>query len=188
LPETGKLTAPVADWETKRRWVTYAFAECEKAGYTISSAYTAVKDPANTRFIYRDKLWAGADLLALGVSSFGHMNGVHYQNEHDFAPYLAALNQDNQPLYRALTPDADERLIREFILQMKLGKLDATYFTKKFGVDPLVRFKPQLDDLISAGHLRIDGTVLTFTRNALLQIDRLLHAFFLPKHANARYA
>ena len=184
----GKITAPVADWETKRRWVTYGFAELEKAGYTVKSAYTAVKDPVKTSFIYRDKLWAGADLLALGVSSFGHMNGTHYQNEHDFAPYLAALTADKQPLYRALTPNDDERLIREFILQLKLGKVDASYFTKKFGVDPLVRFKPQLDDLIKDGYLRIDGTILTFTRDALLQIDRLLHAFFLPKHANARYA
>src|SRR5713226_3947819 len=32
----GKLAAPVADWETKRGWVHYAFAELEKAGYTIS--------------------------------------------------------------------------------------------------------------------------------------------------------
>ncbi len=188
MKASGKLTAPVANWETKRRWVAYAYAELEKAGYTISSAYTAVKNPATTRFIYRDKLWAGADLLALGVSSFGHINGTHYQNEHDFAPYLAALQAGRQPLYRALTPDADERLIREFILQMKLGKLDTTYFTKKFGTDPLVRFKPQLDNLVAEGHMRIDGTTLIFTRDAMLQIDRLLHAFFLPKHANARYA
>ena len=62
----GKLVAPVADWETKRHWVDYAFEELEKAGYTVASAYTAVKDAAKTKFIYRDRLWAGADLLSLG--------------------------------------------------------------------------------------------------------------------------
>src|ERR1051326_8097279 len=40
----GKLVAPVADWDTKRRWVDYAYNEFAKAGYTVSSAYTAVKD------------------------------------------------------------------------------------------------------------------------------------------------
>ena len=45
----GQTVAPVADWETKRAWVDYAFAELEKAGYTITSAYTAVKDPAKAR-------------------------------------------------------------------------------------------------------------------------------------------
>ncbi len=184
----GKVTAPVADWQTKRGWVTYAFAEMEKAGYTVKSAYTAVKDPEKTRFVYRDSLWAGADLLGLGVSSFSHINGTHFQNEHDFAPYVARLKAGKLPLHRAYTPDADERLIREFILQLKLGRVDSGYFARKFAVDPLVRFRPQLDALVAAGHLAIDGTRLTLTRQALLQVDSLLHAFFLPQHANARYA
>ena len=41
----GRLVAPVADWETKRHWVQYAFGELEKAGYTVASGYTAVKNP-----------------------------------------------------------------------------------------------------------------------------------------------
>jgi oxygen-independent coproporphyrinogen III oxidase len=188
MKASGKITAPVADWETKRRWVSYAFDELAKVGYVVKSAYTAVKDPARTKFIYRDKLWAGADLLALGVSSFGHINGTHYQNEHDFVPYLARLKAGELPLHRAYTPDIDERLIREFILQLKLGKVDTSYFANKFGVDPRERFKAQLDTLVQQGYFSINGTIITLTREALLQIDRLLHGFFLTKHANARYA
>ncbi len=51
-------------------WVDYAFAELEKAGYTVASGYTAVKNPERTQFVYRDSLWRGADLLGLGVASF----------------------------------------------------------------------------------------------------------------------
>ena len=47
----GKLVAPVADWETKRAWVNYAFSEMEKAGYSVNSTCTVVKDPAKTKFI-----------------------------------------------------------------------------------------------------------------------------------------
>src|SRR5687768_15333744 len=104
----GKLVAPVADWETKRRWVDYGFRELEKAGYHVMSAYTAVKDPARAKFIYRDKLWAGADLVALGVASFGHIGGTHYQNHADFDPYVAQVSQGELPVYRALTPSHDE--------------------------------------------------------------------------------
>src|SRR6185295_11599245 len=113
----GDSVAPVASWKTKREWVSYAFSELEKAGYTVGSAYTAVKDPARTKFVYRDRLWAGADLLSLGVASFGHVGGTHYQNHHDFDPYVARVNQGELPVYRALTPNDDERLIREFVLQ-----------------------------------------------------------------------
>lgn len=184
----GKITAPVADWATKRRWVADAFAALEVAGYTVASAYTAVKDPARTTFLYRDRLWAGADLLGLGVASFSHISGTHFQNLHDFAPYVQRVTAGELPLARAYTPDADERLIREFILQLKTGRIDTSYFTAKFGIDPQVRFADQLAELARQGFVQVDGTRLTLTREALLQVDRLLHGFFLPRHAHARYA
>lgn len=188
MKEEGKLTAPVADWETKRRWTDYAFNQLQDAGYTVSSAYTAVKDKAQTRFIYRDELWAGADLLSLGVASFGHIGGVHYQNHHDFDPYVEHLKSGELPIYRALTPSNDERLIREFILQLKLGSLKLSYFNEKFGVDSLARFTEPLERIRDWGYLNIEGDIVSVNRDGLLQVDRLLHEFFLPEHRNVRYA
>ena len=188
MKEEGKLTAPVADWETKRRWTDYAFNQLQDAGYTVSSAYTAVKDKTQTRFIYRDELWAGADLLSLGVASFGHIGGVHYQNHHDFDPYVEHLKSGELPIYRALTPSNDERLIREFILQLKLGSLKLSYFNEKFGVDSLARFTEPLERIRDWGYLNIEGDIVSVNRDGLLQVDRLLHEFFLPEHRNVRYA
>ncbi len=184
----GKLVAPVADWETKRRWVKEAFEALEAAGYSVGSAYTAVKDKSKTSFIYRDQLWAGADLLALGVASFGHIGGTHYQNQHDFEPYVNALLDGTLPVYRGLTPTEDERLIREFVLQMKLGTVSARYFDEKFGTKVLERFAEPLERLRTWGFLTIEGDQLRLNRDGLLQVDRLLHEFFLPQHRNARYA
>jgi oxygen-independent coproporphyrinogen-3 oxidase len=184
----GRLVAPVADWETKRGWVAYAFEQLEKAGYTVGSAYTAVKDKANTRFVYRDRLWAGADLLSIGVASFGHINGVHYQNQHEFEPYVSKVREGQFPVYRALTPTDEERLIREFVLQLKLGRSSISYFNQKFGTDSLKRFATPIQTLKDWGFLTIEGDFLVLNREGLLQVDRLLHEFFLPEHKNARYA
>jgi oxygen-independent coproporphyrinogen-3 oxidase len=183
----GKLVAPVADWDTKRAWVNYAFAELEKVGYTVASAYTAVKDKQKTRFVYRDRLWAGADLLALGVASFGHIGGTHYQNQHDFDPYVSIMQSGRLPIYRALTPTDDERLIREFVLQLKLGRVSCDYFQKKFGVDIRVRFAAPMQTLKDWGFLSVEGEAVILNREGLLQVDRLLHEFFLPQHRNVRY-
>ena len=71
----GKLVAPVADWHTKRRWVNEAFAALEANGYTVTSATTAVRDPQRTKFVYRDELWKGADLLGLGVAILAGFGG-----------------------------------------------------------------------------------------------------------------
>jgi oxygen-independent coproporphyrinogen III oxidase len=184
----GRLVAPVADWETKRHWVRDAFAELEKAGYTVASGYTAVKNPARTHFVYRDSLWQGADLIGLGVASFSHIGGTHFQNQHDFEPYLAALREGRLPIYRALTPTAEERLIREMVLQFKLGRISREYFQRKFGVDVLTRFEAPLAQLKNWGALVVDGDWLRLTREGLLQVDRLVHEFFLPDHRTARYA
>ena len=131
----GKLTAPVADWKTKRRWVDDAFAALEKAGYTSPAPTPRSRRPKKTKFLYRDMLWTGADLIGLGVASFSHVGGTHFQNQHDLDPYLDAIKRGELPLISRPDADPEERMIREFILQMKLGHVDSAYFQRKFGVD-----------------------------------------------------
>jgi oxygen-independent coproporphyrinogen III oxidase len=188
MKEHGIEIAPVADWDTKRRWVREAFQKLEGAGYTVTSAYTAVRDPERTRFVYRDRLWMGADLVGLGVASFSHVGGTHYQNEHNWEPYLRRLQAGELPIHRALTPTGEERLIRELILQFKLGHVDAGYFRRKFNVELEPRFREALERIREWGYLTIEGDQLRLNREGLLQADRLVHEFFLPQHRDARYA
>ena len=183
----GKLTAPVANWHTKRGWVDYAFSELEKAGYTVTSGYTAVRDPEKTKFIYRDALWSGADLIGLGVASFSHIAGTHFQNITEFTQYLEAIQTGELPISRAMTTTEEERMIREFILQMKLGRVSLQYFRDKFGVNVGERFRQQFDDLRTRKLIGEEGDWLVLTREALLKVDTLLHAFFLPQHRGPRY-
>jgi oxygen-independent coproporphyrinogen-3 oxidase len=183
----GEKVAPVASWKDKREWVAYAFAQLEAAGYTVTSAYTAVKDTSRSHFIYRDQLWRGADLIGLGVASFSYVGGTHFQNEHDFDAYLGRLQKDELPIYRALTASPEERLIREFILQMKLGRVDRTYFQDKFGIDIHQQFAKPLRVLQEGGFLVLDQHGVQLNRSGLLQVDRLLYEFFLPEHRTTRY-
>jgi oxygen-independent coproporphyrinogen-3 oxidase len=186
MKDKGHQVAPVADWDTKRRWTREAFAGLEAAGYEIGSAYTAKRGAA--RFVYRDALWRGADLLGLGVSSFSHVGGVHFQNEHEFESYLGRLERGQRPVCRALALSDEERLIREFVLQMKLGHVEFDYFRRKFGVDPRRRFGPALERHRDDGWLELDEGGLRTTRAGLLQVDLLLPAFFKEEHQGARYA
>ena len=187
MKEAGKFTAPVADWQTKRRWVTYAFDEFVKAGYSISSAYTVVKNPDKIKFVYRDALWEGADLLPLGVASFGTLGDVHYQNQADVSPYMQAIDAGESPIFRAYATNDEERLIREFILRLKLGEIRPSYYQEKFGVNVRKHFVTQLSYLESEGFISQGDDSITLSRQGLLQVDRLLHEFFLTEHRNARY-
>jgi oxygen-independent coproporphyrinogen-3 oxidase len=177
----------VADWPTKRAWVRYAFDELEAAGYTVSSATTAVKDAARTRFVYREALWRGADMFGTGVASFGHINGVHVQNVDTWEVYVEKLNSGELPLGRAFPTTERDRLIREVVLLLKTGHLDVGYFRDKYGVDIRHEFRAPLDRLQNEGWLTVSGESIDCTRDGLMQIDRHLPAFFDPQYRSTRY-
>jgi oxygen-independent coproporphyrinogen-3 oxidase len=138
--------------------------------------------------VYRDRLWQGADMVGLGVASFGHLNGVHVQNLDTWEAYVAALDRDELPLGRAYTPTAEERLVREFVLQLKRGFVEPAWFREKHGVDVLERFRSPLTKLQEERYLsRLDPQRVVLSREGLLRVDVLLRRFFLPEHVGIRY-
>jgi oxygen-independent coproporphyrinogen-3 oxidase len=188
IKKTGQFTDPVANWSTKRRWVREAFEALERAGYHVRSAYTATKDPARTKFVYTDRLWQGADMVGLGVASFGHINGVHVQNFDKWETYAEAVKAGGVALNRAYRPTGEERMIRELVLQLKLGSIRPSYFRDKYQVNVLERFREQLDGLAAEGYLaKATDELVALTREGLLRVDVLLRRFFQPQYADVRY-
>ena len=178
----------VADWPTKRAWVQYAFEQFLDAGYSISSAYTMVKDPTKVNFSYRDNLFSGSDLLATGIASFGHISGVHYQNLPEWEDYLIAILVEHRlPLGRAFRPTAHQLLVRELILKLKCGTIDQTYFQNKYGVDVLEQWKDVWQQYAAEGWLTIEPTSVRLTMQGLLRADGLLPPFFEPEFQGVRY-
>ena len=188
IKKTGQFTDPVANWSTKRRWVREAFEALERAGYHVRSAYTATRDPERTKFIYTDRLWQGADMVGLGVASFGHINGVHVQNFDKWETYAEAVKAGGVALNRAYRPTDEERMIRELVLQLKLGSIRPSYFRDKYQVNVLERFREQLDGLAAEGYLaKATEELVALTREGLLRVDVLLRRFFQPQYADVRY-
>ena len=178
---------PVADWPTKRDWVDHAFSELKAAGYSVSSAYTMVKDKAKVNFSYRDHLFGGSDLLATGVASFGHVSGVHYQNKDQWGDYVGDCSDGRLPLGRGYKPAPHQLLIREVILSLKLGRLDAAHFQTKYGVDIIERWRDVWRQYADEGWLEFTTDRITVNRQGLLRADGLLPALFEPEFQGVRY-
>ncbi|MGH1364763.1 MAG: coproporphyrinogen-III oxidase family protein [Calditrichia bacterium] len=176
-----------ADWDTKRAWQSYAIDQFVAAGYDVSSAYTVVKKSSKIKFVYRDALWKGSDMLAAGISSFGHFDGIHYQNSSRWNEYLGALDEGQLPVYRAKQTTNRDQLIREMILQLKLGRIEVDYFANKFDVNIVEAFGPQYNKLKETGMLNFSDRDVTLTREGLLQVDQLLPLFYDEQYQNARY-
>ncbi len=183
----GDLASEQAPWSVKRRRMTDAFARLEEAGYTIRSAYAAVRDPDAHRFLYQDAQYRGSDLLGVGVASFSYFAGVHYQNRTSLDDYLMTVAAGGLPLSRAHALSDEERLVREFVLQLKLGGVDREDFRRKFRVDILERFAGPLGQLAARDWLTLNDAGVTLRREALVRVDRLIPAFYLPEHHAASY-
>ena len=186
IKEEG-TASPVADWPTKRRWVSEAMDRLSEAGFHVSSGNEMVKDPVTDRFVYRDNLFRGSDILALGVSSFGHFQGVHYQNLDAIENYQAVVQEGRLPINRALRPSEGQRLIREFVLQLKEGEVDTAALDEKFSVNTREHFSEALGNQQRAGYLEIGDNRVTLTRKGLLQADSLLPEYFEPEYRRVRY-
>jgi oxygen-independent coproporphyrinogen-3 oxidase len=186
MKEHGSVS-PVADWPTKRRWVNEAFNKLLVDGYEISSGNELVKSRQTDHFVYRDNLFRGSDLLATGVSSFGHFQGVHYQNLDGIEDYMETVNKGELPINRALKPTPHQMLIRELVLQLKEGVVFGRPFLEKFGVDIFEEFNTPFANQQAAGYLTVEDDEVRLTRKGLLQVDSLLPEYFEEQHRCIRY-
>jgi len=182
------VTSPIADWATKRHWLNYAFEQFLAHDYEIAGADIVATKKKTCRFIYRDALWHGGDMIGIGVSSFSHFGGVNFQNAHNFEEYVRILNEDRLPLLRAVSLTPKQRLIREMVLQLKTGALETGYFQKKFGVDVWQEFLPVYENLAADDLLGRENGSIRLTRRGLLEVDRFLIDFFEPELRTVRYA
>ena len=91
------------------------------------------------------------------------------------------------PLARGLRASKHQLLVRELILLLKKGWLDAAYFRNKFAVEILDEWRDVWREYQDEGYVEIDGDRINLTRAGLLRVDGLLPAFFEPEHQGVRY-
>ncbi len=181
MKEGGREVAPVADWETKRRWVSDAFDALGAAGYSVGSAYTVFRGQG-TQFLYRDALWHGADMLGVGVSSFSHFNGVHVQNMPDLEAYENPVLAGQSSHWRAYQMSHDERWRRLFLLQLKLGHVDLGWFESEWNVNPAHEYADLISLQRQQGFIEPEGDGLRLTRQGLLRVDQLIGEYIPERH------
>ncbi len=110
------------------------------------------------------------------------------QNFDKWDDYIGPLSRGEWPIARAYPTSKDERLIREFVLQLKFGRLEAAPFREQYGVDVIERFADELEMLTDRQMLIAEKDGITLTREGLLRADSLLPNFFEPKFRNVPYS
>lgn len=130
------------------------------------------------------------DLVALGVSAIGDVQGTFVQNAKKLSEYYTALAAGRFPTERGYVLDADDEVRRHVIGELMCnGHVDMREVEHRFGVVFRKHFAPELTRLAGPDSAEADGLVRLyrdaidvtplgrlFVRNLCMVFDRYFHA------------
>lgn len=126
-----------------------------------------------------------SDMVAVGISGIGEVQGAFFQNEKKLSTYYEALDADRLPVARGYILDEDDR-IRQHVIQeiMCNFRVDKPDVERRFGIDfddYFAESLARLDDVREAGfvaedegELRVTSRGRLFVRNVCMEFDRYL--------------
>ncbi len=128
-----------------------------------------------------------SDMVAVGVSGIGEVQGAFFQNRKKLSTYYETLDAGNLPVARGYVLDADDR-IRQYVIQQimcnfRVSKADVE---RRFGIDFDDYFRRSLESLhevreagfveVDADGLRVKEEGRLFVRNVCMAFDAYLEA------------
>ena len=131
------------------------------------------------------------DMVGLGVSAIGDLQGAFVQHAKKLSEYHEALDAGRFPVERGYVLDRDDRIRRHVITELMCnGRIEAADLARRFGVDFADYFAVELAELQSSPQsLQADGLVVAgdsgvqitplgrnFARNVCMVFDRYLRA------------
>jgi len=133
---------------------------------------------------------AAGDMVAVGVSAIGDVQGAFAQNTKKLNEYYTAIDAGRFPIERGYVLDEDDRLRRYVITQLMCnGHLDLAEVERRFGISFGEYFSSELAELTGPaspaadGLVQVDGRAIDvtplgrmFVRNVCMPFDRYLRA------------
>jgi oxygen-independent coproporphyrinogen-3 oxidase len=165
----------------------HAVDKLEGAGYMQTSGHSFVKR-IEDEHVQRLDMWGNAgELLGMGVSSYSYLNDTVFQNTSDWGTYVGKVMNGESPVGRGLRLNSRQKMAREFVLGLKLLRVDRPAFRHKHGFDILDLWGPQVEALANDGLLDVTQDAITLTRKARPYADVVCSVFYLPEHAEWKF-
>jgi oxygen-independent coproporphyrinogen-3 oxidase len=150
----------------------------------------AVNDRTLSRNFMGYTVQSARDMVAIGVSGIGDVQGLFVQNAKKLTSYYSALDAGRFPIERGYALDADDRLRRHVITELMCNAhLDVREVERRFGVTFADYFGDELRELTGGQSAATDGLVRVtpgaievsaigrmFIRNVCMVFDRYLRA------------
>ena len=166
--ENGEIELP--DEELERYMYWYAKRRLEEAGFV----HYEISNFAKPGYYAKHNLdcWSQKEYLGFGLSASSYENNTRYSNIKDLSKYIKNIESNNCKKNIIVEEKQDvEAQMKEYMMLgfRKILGVDITKFEKKFGVNPLVKYKDVLEKLLveqlieySAEYLRLSKKGIDF--------------------------
>src|SRR5437867_4582074 len=135
------------------------------------------------------------DMVAVGISGIGDVQGAYVQNGKKLPDYEAAVTSGRFPVERGYRLDRDDEVRRHVITELMCnGHLDMREVERRFSLSFADTFATELEDLTGPASPAADGLVLVtpeaidvtplgrlFVRNVCMTFDRYLRSGTAPQ-------
>ena len=124
---------------------------------------------------------ADAELLGLGITSIGYVDGAFWQNVKTLDDYYEAVDAGRFPVFRGYRLSDEDHLRRHVIMRLMCDfALDFADVERRFGIDFARHFAVELDelaDMAADGLLKLDEAGLTVLPAGRLLIRNIAMVF-----------
>jgi oxygen-independent coproporphyrinogen-3 oxidase len=132
----------------------------------------------------------GGDMLGVGVSAIGDVQGCYAQNAKKLSTYYASIDRGELPIERGYELSRDDEIRREVITRLMCNfYLDVAALEQRYQIDFADYFSIELSELtaadgpeqhgfleIATDSLKVVGNGRLFVRNVCMVFDRYLRA------------
>lgn len=178
----NELKARICDDTEEAEMAQYAFDLLQQeGGYVPCHCFTLIAEP-RFEHVHTGGVWSGEALLGFGLSAYGVMNDVLYQNTWTVEEYGAMIEQGKLPAQRAHYISAREKIARTMVYGVKTLYLSRQDFKKKHGFDMSLVYGDLIEELLKEGLVEFDDEALRVPRSKCIYADDICRHFFLPEH------
>ena len=134
----------------------------------------------------------GADLIGIGLTSIGEVDGAYMQNYKELKLYEKAIDEGKLPIFRGVILSEEDKIRKYVIMEMMANfSFDIQRFEKKFNINFFDKFKDEINELqefVDEGLVEITPEKISINKTGSLLIRNIVLPFdeYFKKMANQK--
>ncbi len=119
------------------------------------------------------KYWSCSNVIAVGASSVGYINGKRYKNHRNISKYIKDLATGNLPQSEVEVLSSEEMLEEFIFLSLRSTGLNFNNLKKKYDIDLLNKAKNVIFNFVENGFAIFENNLLKLTPKGYFVVDEI---------------